>query len=92
MDATTTLDPGPTPRVRRHRWRILAGTAALSAAAVGVALVATPASADDPHRDTVIVECSSGIVTQGDIQTSALSVARVPADALANVPGGCVTR
>ena len=91
MDGTIPL-PTPSVRAPRRRWRILAGTVALTATAIGVAAVATPASADDPHRDTVIVECSSGIVTQGDIQTSALSVARVPADALTDVPGGCVTR
>ena len=91
MNGTT---PGPSPVLRapRHRWRILAGSVALAATSVGVAALATPASADDPHRDTVIVECDSGIVTQGDIQTSALSVTRVPADALTDVPGGCVVR
>jgi hypothetical protein len=79
-------------RAQRQRWRILAGTVALGATACGVASFAAPASATDPHRDTITVECTTGIVTQGDIQTSAMVVARIPASALTDIPGGCVAR
>jgi hypothetical protein len=91
MEATI---PRPTfrERARQQRWRILAGTVALGATAFGVASFAAPASATDPHRDTITVECTTGIVTQGDVQTSSMVVARIPSSALADVPGGCVTR
>ena len=65
---------------------------ALGATAFGVAGFAAPASATDPHRDTITVECTTGTVTQGDVQTSAMVVAKIPASALTDVPGGCVTR
>ena len=86
--------PHPTfrERARRQRWRILAGTVALGATAFGAASFAAPASATDPHHDTITVECTTGIVTQGDVRTSAMSVARIPASALTDVPGGCVAR
>ena len=79
-------------RARKQRWCVLFGTVALGAATLGIAGFATPASADDPHRDTIAVECSSGIVTQGDVSTSSMVVARIPSSALTDVPGGCVTR
>jgi hypothetical protein len=91
MDTTI---PRPTvrERARQQRWRILAGTVALSATAFGVATFAAPASATDPNRDTIIVECTTGIITQGDIQTSAMVVTKIPASALTDLPGGCVAR
>jgi hypothetical protein len=59
---------------------------------VGIASLAVPASAGNPPADTVTVQCDSGIITQGDVQMSSLFVAKIPADALPAVPGGCVTR
>jgi hypothetical protein len=91
MESTFTR-PTLRERAQRPRWRILAGTMALGATAFGVASFAAPASATDPSRDTITVECTSGIVTQGDVQTSAMVVAKIPASALADVPGGCVAR
>ena len=86
----------PRPKLReragQQRWRILAGTVALGATAFGVASFAAPASATDPHRDTITVECTTGTVTDGDVQTSSMVVAKIPASALPDVPGGCVVR
>ena len=86
----------PRPKVRERarfrQWRILAGTVALGATALGIASSAAPASATDPYRDTITVECTTGIVTQGDVQMSAMTVAKIPASALPDVPGGCVAR
>jgi hypothetical protein len=65
---------------------------ALGATAFGVASFATPASATDPLRDTITVECTTGIVTQGDIQTSAMVVTKIPVSDFTGVPGGCVAR
>ena len=86
--------PRPTlrERARQQRWRILAGTVALGATAFGVASFAAPASATDPYRDTITVECTTGTVTDGDVQTSSMVVAKIPASALPDVPGGCVVR
>jgi len=91
MESTLTR-PTFRERAQRQRWRILAGTVALGATAFGVASFAAPASATDPNRDTITVECTSGIVTQGDVQTSAMVVAKIPASALPDIPGGCVAR
>ena len=81
-------------QARQLRWSFLAGTVALGAATLGIAMLAVSASASasNPHRETTIVECTSGIVTDGDVSTSSMVVTRIPTDALANVPGGCVTR
>ncbi len=79
--------------VRGRRGRILAGTLALSALSlvtVGSGFAAASASpTDDSGHGTAIVECRSGVVTDGDIQTSSLSVAKVPAASLPDLPGGC---
>ena len=79
-------------RARQPRWSILAGTVALGAATLGIALLAIPASASKSYRDTTTVECTSGIVTDGDVSTSSMVVTRIPTDELTDVPGGCVTR
>jgi hypothetical protein len=81
-------------KVHGNRWRILVGSVALGAAALGLTscgFPATTASTDDPSG-TAVVECSSGIVTQGDIQTSSLFVAKVPASELPDTPGGCTVQ
>lgn len=77
--------------VHGNRWRNLIGSVALGAASLGLAsggLAAATASTNDPSG-TAVVECSSGIVTQGDVQTSSLFVAKVPAGEHPDIPGGC---
>ena len=74
-----------------NRWRILVGSVALGAAAARLSsggIAAATASTDDPSG-TAVVECTSGIVTQGDVQTSSLFVAKVPAGEQPDIPGGC---
>ena len=63
------------------------GAAVLGALTLGLAL---PASADDPAGG--IIECRSGIVTQGDVSMSSMVVARVPAAQLPDTPGDCSVR
>ena len=78
-----------------HRWRLLVGTAALGAAALGLSSGGFPASAaatDEAPSNTAVVECSSGTITQGDIQMSALTVTKVPAGEQPDVPGGCTVK
>jgi hypothetical protein len=78
-------------KVRGHRWHVLAGTMALGALALtaGWGYVSpTAVSADDSHGDAAIVECRSGIVTDGDVQTSSIVVTRVDV-APPSLPGGC---
>ncbi len=77
-----------------NSWRILVGSVALGAAALGLSsggVAAATASTDDPSG-TAVVECSSGIVTQGDVQTSSLFVAKVPAGEHPDIPGGCTVQ
>jgi len=81
-------------RIRGQRWRILVGSVALVAAPLALSssgLAAATAATDSPSG-TVVVECSSGIVTQGDVQTSSRFVARVPAGEHADIPGGCTVQ
>jgi len=78
-------------KIRGNRGRIRVGSVALSAAALSLAsggVATATASADNPSV-TAIVECSSGTITQGDIQTSSLFVATVPAGEHPEIPGGC---
>jgi hypothetical protein len=76
------------------RWRILVGSVALGAAALGLSSCGFPAStaSTDVPSGTAVVECNSGIVTQGGIQTSSLSVTKVPAGVHPDIPGGCTVR
>ena len=81
-------------KIRGHRWRVLVGSVALGAAALGLSscgFPSTTASTDGPS-DTAVVECSSGTVTQGDVQTSSLFVAKVPAGEQPDIPGGCTVK
>jgi hypothetical protein len=81
-------------KIRGNRWRVLVGSVALGAAALGLSscgFPATTASTDDPSG-TAVVECSSGTVTQGDVQTSSLFVAKVPAGVQPDLPGGCTVK
>ncbi len=78
-----------------QRWRLLVGTVALGAAALGLSscgFPATTAATDEAPSSTAVVQCSSGTVTQGDIQTSSLFVAKVPAGEQPDVPGGCTVQ
>ena len=80
-------------KIRGQRWRLLVGSVALGAAALGLSSCGFPtttASTDEAPSSTAVVECSSGIVTNGDVQTSSLLVAKVPAGEHPDLPGGCV--
>jgi hypothetical protein len=82
-------------KIRTARWRILVGTAALGAAALGVTssgLASASASTDEAPSSTVVVECSTGTITQGDVQMSASFAARVPAGQQPDLPGGCTVQ
>ena len=85
--------PSELNMVRGRRGRILAGTLALGALSlvtVGSGFAAASAApADDSGGDTAIVECRSGVVTDGDVLTSSISVTKVPAAPLPELPGGC---
>ena len=79
----------------RGRWRLLVGSVALGAAALGLSscgFPATSASTDEAPSGTQVVQCSSGTVTQGDISMSALNVTRVPDGEQPDVPGGCTVQ
>ena len=69
---------------------VVMGAAVMGASTGGVAAAAT-GSTDEPSS-TAVVECNSGIVTQGDVQTSSLSVAVVPAGEHPDIPGGCTVQ
>ena len=80
-------------KVRGSRWRLLVGSVALGAAALGLTSCGFPASTastDEPPSSTSVVECTSGTVTQGDIQMSAQVVERAPGGEHPDFPGGCV--
>ena len=77
-----------------NRWRVLVGSVAFGAVSLGLAtggFAAATASTSDPSG-TAVVECSSGTVTEGDIQTSSLFVAKVPAGEHPDIPGGCTVQ
>lgn len=79
-------------KVHGRRWRLLVGSVALGAAALGFAgsgVATATASGDEAPSGTVVVQCSSGTITNGDVQTSSLSVTRVPAGEHPDLPGGC---
>jgi hypothetical protein len=78
-----------------QRWRLLVGSVALGAAALGLTSCGFPASTaatDEAPSNTAVVECSSGTITQGDIEMSALSVTKVPAGEQPDIPGGCTVK
>jgi len=83
---------GPERKVRNKGRRLLAGTMALGAlslVAAGCGFHESSAPADDAGGGTAIVECRSGIETDGGIQTSSMSVTRVDAAHAPELPGGC---
>ena len=82
-------------KIRGPRWRLLVGSVALGAAALGLSscgFPATTAATDEAPSHTAVVECNSGITTSGDVQTSSLFVARVPAGVQPDLPGGCTVQ
>ena len=86
---------GVSSKIHGQRWRLLVGSVALGAAALGLSscgFPATTAATDEAPSSTAVVECTSGIVTQGDVQTSSLFVAKVPAGEHPDLPGGCTVQ
>ena len=81
-------------KVHGNRWRVLVGSVALGAAALGLSSCGFPATtaATDNPSGTAVVECSSGNVTQGDVQISSLFVAKIPAGEHPDIPGGCTVQ
>jgi hypothetical protein len=82
-------------KIRGRRWRLLVGSVALGAAALGLSSCGFPASTaatDEAPSGTAVVECSSGTVTSGDISMSALHVTRIPAGEHPDVPGDCTVQ
>ena len=65
-ESTGTAGSTTTTRSKK-RWAIPAGAVALGAAVLGVLALATPVFANDPGP-TRVLECRSGIVTQGDVR------------------------
>jgi hypothetical protein len=82
-------------KIRGPRWRLLVGSVALGAAALGLSSCGFPettATTDEAPSGTAVVECSSGTITQGDVQMSSLFVAKVPAGEQPDLPGGCTVQ
>jgi hypothetical protein len=80
--------------VQGRLWRIVVGVMAFGAATLGIVSsgYASSAPTDNSPGTTAVVECSSGTITQGDVQTSSLAVAKVPANAVPDLPGGCTVQ
>lgn len=52
-----------------------------------------PTASTDPNpSSTVVVECTSGTITNGDVQTSSSFVTKVSAGELPDLPGGCTVQ
>ena len=74
---------------RGRRTAVLLGTAVLGMLSlVAVGATSATATSDDVRSDAAIVECRSGVVTEGDVKMSALTVTRVDV-APPELPGGC---
>jgi len=80
----TNTDTTSTSR-RRKAWALVA----LGVAALGIGSVATPALADSGSGDAPrgVIECTSGVITDGEVSMSALTVTRT--DTLPTSPGDC---
>jgi len=79
----------------RGRWRLLVGSVTLGVAALGLSscgFPSTTASTNEAPSGTNIVECRSGTITNGDVQTSSLFVAKVPAGVHPDLPGDCTVQ
>jgi hypothetical protein len=78
---------------RGTRWGVLAGTVALGIASIGITASALPSGATTggSHGTTQVLECRSGVETNGDVSTASSFAVRVPADQLPDtIPGDCV--
>jgi hypothetical protein len=73
------------------RRRILAGTLAVGALSLATAGCGFPAASavSGASGGTAIVECRSGVVTDGEIRTSSMSVTKVDATQVPELPEGC---
>ena len=81
--------------IRGRLWRPSVGAVALGAAALGLTSCGVPgttATTDEAPSGTTVVECSSGTITSGDVQMSALSVTKVPAGEHPDIPGDCIVQ
>jgi hypothetical protein len=73
----------------QHTVPVLLGTAVIGMISlVAVAASTGTASSDDTRGGATVVECRSGVVTEGEVSMSALTVSRVEA-APPELPGGC---
>ena len=82
-------EPTGRPRRGRRTVPVLLGTAVIGMLSlVAVGATSATATSDDIRSDAAIVECRSGVVTDGDISMSSLTVTRVDA-APPELPGGC---
>jgi hypothetical protein len=82
-------------KIRGPRWRLLVGSVALGAAALGLSscgFPSTTAATDEAPSGTTVVECTSGTITSGDVQMSALVVQRSPAGEHPDFPGDCTVQ
>jgi hypothetical protein len=82
-------------KIRGARWRLLVGSVALGAAALGLSscgFPSTTATTDDAPSGTTVVECTSGTITSGDVQMSALTVTRVADGEHPDLPGDCTVQ
>jgi hypothetical protein len=80
---------------RGTSWKLLVGSVVLGVAPFALmsgGSTSATASAGDSSGTTAVVECSSGTITQGDVQTSSLLVVKVPASSIPDTPGGCTVR
>jgi hypothetical protein len=79
----------------RGRWRLLGGSVTLGVVALGLSscgFQSTTASTNEAPSGTSIVECRSGTITNGDVQTSSLFVARIPEGVHPDFPGDCAVQ
>jgi hypothetical protein len=74
--------PGRTGRLRA--W----ASVALGVTVLGLGSLATPAVADTGDPSPGVIECRSGVMTDGDVSMSALTVTRAPTT-LPTSPGDC---
>ncbi len=78
----------------RGKWGVLAGTLAFGVASIGITAAALPsgASTGDSSGTAKVVECRSGVETNGDVSTASSFAVRVPAGQQIpdTIPGDCV--
>jgi hypothetical protein len=81
-------------KFRGTRWGVLAGSVALGVASIGITATALPSGATTGggNGTTSVVECRSGVETDGDVATASSFAVRVPADVHLpdTIPGDCV--